>query len=284
MTCREGAANLQDAVRPKGFLVLAGLLLVFLVVPALLQAAEPAPRVEISRVNPVAASSDGPALSVREAVAAGDTVVVRWSGIPSSAREIELLLSVDGGRTFSLRLTNELEPGSGSFLWQVPALETDRARVAIRMGLTPRDHERDESAVRGEREDSRSAERDDGEAAVREDDADEIVAASSETFTISAEGAVPNARLRWKRNEIWTDSGEDREAAESDDPLAHGSMRASGRLSALADDPDAVENPPSAAPLSFTGARRPVPVDVSSLPKRAGAEHDRSPLSMPRRI
>ena len=225
-------------------------------------------------MNPVAASSEGTALPAREAVAAGDTVVVRWSGIPPSAREVELLLSVDGGRTFSLRLTDELEPGSGWFLWQVPALETDRARVAIRMGLGSPDHEREEG----------HAERD-GEAAEREgeDGADEIVAASSETFTISAEGGVPNARLRWKRNEIWTESGEDREA-DSDTPLAHGLMRASERLSALADDPDAVENPPSAAPPSFTRSRRPVSLGVPSPPNRTGGERDRSPLSTPQRI
>lgn len=65
----------------------------------------------------------------------GDIIEIRWHGVPSSAEEMELLLSVDGGRRFSLRLTEELDADSRSFLWRVPSLRTERATLALRMGI-----------------------------------------------------------------------------------------------------------------------------------------------------
>ena len=65
----------------------------------------------------------------------GETIQIRWSGVPADAEEMELLLSVDGGKNFSLRLTDELKSGSGSFLWRVPGLLTDTASLGIRVGV-----------------------------------------------------------------------------------------------------------------------------------------------------
>ena len=102
----------------------------------------------------------------------GDAVQIRWSGVPADAEEIELLLSVDGGQQFSLRLTDELDSTSGSFLWRVPSLSTDTASLAIRMG------------VHGE----------------------EIVSAPGPLFRLSHGPSTPAVLLRWKAGEIWVDS------------------------------------------------------------------------------
>jgi len=48
--------------------------------------------------------------------------------------EMELVLSLDGGSTWTVRVTPELEPGRGLLAWRVPALPTTRARLALRAG------------------------------------------------------------------------------------------------------------------------------------------------------
>ena len=104
----------------------------------------------------------------------GETVQIRWSGVPADAEEIELLLSVDGGRHFSLRLTDELDSGSGSFLWRVPSLLTDSASLAIRVG------------AHGE----------------------ETVSAPGPLFRLSHSPSTTAVLLRWKAGEIWVDSSD----------------------------------------------------------------------------
>jgi hypothetical protein len=66
----------------------------------------------------------------------GATVRVVWERPlrASSAREVELVLSLDGGRTFPVRLTRDLSPDTNAVLWRVPALPTRAARVALRVG------------------------------------------------------------------------------------------------------------------------------------------------------
>jgi hypothetical protein len=48
--------------------------------------------------------------------------------------EGELVLSLDGGRSFPVRVTAEIEPGDRRAEWRVPALPTAHARLAIRFG------------------------------------------------------------------------------------------------------------------------------------------------------
>jgi hypothetical protein len=88
---------------------------------------------------------DGPDQRVRllapaagQALAAGETITVRWSGIPAAADELELLLTVDGGE-LPLRLTPQLSPGGGGFRWVVPNLPSRRARLTLRYGLHGRE-------------------------------------------------------------------------------------------------------------------------------------------------
>jgi len=72
-------------------------------------------------------------------VAAGDEVELRWSEVPGETEELELLLSLDDGRTFRVRVSPELEGGTRHYLWRVPNLPAERARLRLRVG--DREHE-----------------------------------------------------------------------------------------------------------------------------------------------
>jgi hypothetical protein len=71
-----------------------------------------------------------------ERLVPGDSIEVSWALDRQAAAfdEMELVLSLDGGWTFPLRLTRDLSPGSGKVNWRVPALPAGRARVALRGG------------------------------------------------------------------------------------------------------------------------------------------------------
>jgi len=47
---------------------------------------------------------------------------------------MEVLLSLDGGRTFPLRVTREMSEGRHQLKWKVPNLPTTAARLALRVG------------------------------------------------------------------------------------------------------------------------------------------------------
>lgn len=67
----------------------------------------------------------------------GESIEVSWALDRYQAvafDEMELVLSLDGGRTFPLRLTRDLSPGSGRVTWRVPALPVGKARLALRGG------------------------------------------------------------------------------------------------------------------------------------------------------
>lgn len=61
----------------------------------------------------------------------------------SDVKEMELVLSLDGGVTYPLRLTGELDPRTRHVGWRVPALPTKKAVLALRAG----DDEGDEQIV-----------------------------------------------------------------------------------------------------------------------------------------
>lgn len=70
------------------------------------------------------------------ALTAGALVDVRWVSLcDASANEVELVLSVDGGLTFPVRLTASLPPCASEFRWRVPSLPATRARLAVRGGV-----------------------------------------------------------------------------------------------------------------------------------------------------
>jgi hypothetical protein len=199
-----------------------------------------------SVVSPIHFSQPAEGASLHE----GETVQIRWSGVPADAEEIELLLSVDGGRHFSLRLTDELDSSSGSFLWRVPSLLTDSASLAIRTG------------AHGQ----------------------EIVSAPGPLFRLSHSPSTPAVLLRWKAGEIWVDSRDPDESKLGSTRSPSGLSTHPGRIRSVTGGSEAVSlRRPSARPESvahdspgrvFRDAEKPLAI---SLPPRL-------PLSIPQRI
>jgi hypothetical protein len=77
---------------------------------------------------------------------AGERVTIAWSALPAGVEELEILLSLDGGRSYPVRLTPSMDPGRAVFEWIVPNLPATRARVRLRMGIGGRESESDASA------------------------------------------------------------------------------------------------------------------------------------------
>jgi hypothetical protein len=81
-----------------------------------------------------------------EALVAGQLLDVRWSLFPDAVEEMELLLSIDGGRYFPLRLTSQIDPRTGSFGWVVPRVAASAAQLRIRFGRDGEEIEGEPSA------------------------------------------------------------------------------------------------------------------------------------------
>jgi len=67
----------------------------------------------------------------------GSSVDVRWTGlceVGSDLQEVELVLSLDGGVSFPVRITPEMSSCTSRFRWRVPSLPTAHARLALRAG------------------------------------------------------------------------------------------------------------------------------------------------------
>jgi hypothetical protein len=65
----------------------------------------------------------------------GSVAEVRWAAAEQEgADEAELVLSTDGGRTFPIRVSAELDPGATAYRWRVPELPARSARLALRVG------------------------------------------------------------------------------------------------------------------------------------------------------
>jgi hypothetical protein len=62
---------------------------------------------------------------------AGDITTLRFA-VGLESEEMEVLLSLDGGRTFQLRVSREMSPGTNEIRWRVPNLPTAAARLALR--------------------------------------------------------------------------------------------------------------------------------------------------------
>jgi hypothetical protein len=84
--------------------------------------------------RPGAAAAGRGSLAVPAVVTAGESVVLRWSSLPADVDEIEVVLSLDGGRTFPVHVSPELEAREGVYRWRVPDLPAGRARLMLRMG------------------------------------------------------------------------------------------------------------------------------------------------------
>ncbi len=113
----------------------------------------------------------GPAAGA--ALRAGGVVTVRWTPVARSVEEFELLLSLDGGLTFPLRLTEMLDPRSTSYVWRVPNLPSGTARLRLRVGVEGR----------------------------------ELLLAPGPEFTVAGDAGAPTERLTYRRGEWWPTEG-----------------------------------------------------------------------------
>jgi hypothetical protein len=85
-------------------------------------------------------------LDAGPAVVAGQRVTVAWEGVSTDVDELELLLSVDGGERYPIRLTRSIDPASGSVAWTVPSFATSDARLRLRFGSGGREEDGEPSA------------------------------------------------------------------------------------------------------------------------------------------
>jgi hypothetical protein len=72
------------------------------------------------------------------AMRAHEVVHVRWTPL-DDAEELELLLSLDGGRTYPVRVSPELEGDETGYHWRVPGLSAPAARIRIRARIGGRE-------------------------------------------------------------------------------------------------------------------------------------------------
>jgi hypothetical protein len=74
------------------------------------------------------------------AVRAGQLIDLRWAPT-DSVSELEILLSVDGGRHYSLCISPQLDPARCHFVWRVPNLGEAQLRMRIRFNRGGRETE-----------------------------------------------------------------------------------------------------------------------------------------------
>ena len=78
-----------------------------------------------------------------ESLLPGSVIDARWTiregAAAADADEGELVLSLDGGRTFPIRVSASLSVSASHLRWEVPALPTHRARLAWRTGSEGRE-------------------------------------------------------------------------------------------------------------------------------------------------
>jgi hypothetical protein len=89
----------------------------------------------LAQAPATALAASGPALAwPGPEVAAGQVVELSWGELPAGIDELEILLSLDDGRSFPIRVTPELDAHERSFRWRVPNLPAGRARLRMRLG------------------------------------------------------------------------------------------------------------------------------------------------------
>jgi hypothetical protein len=82
--------------------------------------------------RPGSARAGTPLLAVPDEVVTGQRLELHWEGLPNAVDEVELELSLDGGRW--VRISPELAAGEGRFVWNVPEVVSSGARLRLRAG------------------------------------------------------------------------------------------------------------------------------------------------------
>ena len=82
-----------------------------------------------------ARAGDGPTLAPPGGlVRAGETVELSWPPVPAGVEEMEILLSLDDGQSYPVRVSPELDARERRYRWRVPNLPAQRARLRLRLG------------------------------------------------------------------------------------------------------------------------------------------------------
>ena len=89
----------------------------------------------------------GPRLRInsRGPVHPGDRIEFAFEGDMRGIDEFEILLSTDGGRTYPIRISEELSPATRRLLWRVPSLPCREFRLRVQFHRDGREIEGDES-------------------------------------------------------------------------------------------------------------------------------------------
>jgi hypothetical protein len=94
----------------------------------------------LASVAPAAADGARVLPLASDRVRAGQVVEARWAGVPRDAQEAELLLSLDGGRHFAIRVSGEVDPRDGRVQFRVPNLPAESALLRLRYGNAAEEH------------------------------------------------------------------------------------------------------------------------------------------------
>jgi hypothetical protein len=191
-----------------------------------------------------AVSLDSPAGGVLEP---GSTVTVVWENVPPAVPECELLLVLGVGHT-TLRITEELSPGSGSYRWTVPNVSAPAARLVLRMNLSGR----------------------------------EVESPPSRPFAIAGSSDLARPSLQWRNEEGWLSDGEEEEAAGAA-ALPAGLGRATPSVVAFPMDTD--DNVPPGGGLRWDDEGARDSKSTRTTPSSASARtRTNGPQCFPRRI
>ncbi|MGE5209190.1 MAG: hypothetical protein ACM3KL_07655 [Alphaproteobacteria bacterium] len=110
------------------------LLLAFVIAPSrMLAIPPPPPSFYPTLVSPKAGQIVYPGQKIRVEWQRPGANLVNW---PSYC-EIELWLSLDGGRTYTIPVTPSMDPNATFFYWTVPNTPTNSAVLDIRFGCEP---------------------------------------------------------------------------------------------------------------------------------------------------
>ena len=94
---------------------------------------------------PAAAPSGRSRLTLPDGpVVPGQLLSVTWGNPAGTWDEMELILSLDGGRTWPIRVSRDLPPDATHASFRVPALPTAEARLALRAGREGEEEEEEE--------------------------------------------------------------------------------------------------------------------------------------------
>jgi hypothetical protein len=112
-------------------------------VPVLARPAGASPGVlAVRRPDRVSHDRFDPSLPVpavaRGTVDAGSTIVVTWKR-DIRIEECEILLSLDGGRSFPIRVSPELAAGADRYVWRVPDLSASGVLLCLRARIAGRE-------------------------------------------------------------------------------------------------------------------------------------------------